>query len=361
MSQIPPPGGWIDPYGTPQPGYPPPGYWQASDGRWYPPESRPGQPFASPPAVAAPQPQPGPYGAPGAPPPGPPGPPGYPGQSPYPAPTQPQFSYSGAPTAHVPTGPPPGPAGSGSGRTGLWVALGVVAALVVVGVGLVAIRGNKTDVTSGSTTTAATVGTTSTSARSLSSSTTTAKSGGAGKDGATVQSCTRKDKGRYEVDITSTLSTTSNFSLTVALLDDSGKRVGDSTAYIQHLRAGEHAVEDGYLADDKGTTCEVVGIDHFDSRVDPQLLADVSACTPGKPSSLGLFAGTLSATNSAKVNSDYNVTVAIVDAKGVRRGTGTSFIKSVRPKETAPGDIFTAVPGGDGFKCEVVGVTRLDS
>ncbi|MCP4224356.1 MAG: hypothetical protein GY773_13520, partial [Actinomycetia bacterium] len=69
----------------------------------------------------------------------------------------------------------------------------------------------------------------------------------------------------------------------------------------------------------------------------------------------------ISATNSANTNSDYSVDVAILDADGVRRGTGYAYIETVRPGETAPSEIFTTVDYSDDAVCDVVAVIRTES
>lgn len=361
MTQVPPPGGWIDPYGTPQSGYPPPGYWQASDGRWYPPESRPAQPFAAPETIRAPGPA------------GPAGQPGFGG---------PQPGYG--PQGFQGQAPDPGMAGPGlppakASRTGLWVALGVVAALVLVGGAVLAANlGSGTDTAGTTTTTTAKASTTSangTTASSASGSSSPKPTTGAATTGGStsfnfggsskavddITGCKQIGDEKIEIELSNKSAALSDYSLTIALLDDAGKRLGDTTGYIDNLRPGEHAIEQVYLFDNKGTKCEVIDADRYDTASNPALLADVSACTVGQPDSLGDVTATLSATNSAAAKSDYTITVALIDPSGVRRGTGTSYIQAIRSKETAPGDIYTSVIGGKNFRCEVVGVERTDS
>jgi hypothetical protein len=408
MSQIPPAsGGWTDPYGTVHPGFPPTGYWQASDGRWYPPESRPAEPFAQaepqsphpfdPPealtvAVAPPQisplgPQPG-FGPPGfAIPPGQPGfsvppgqpgfgaPPGAPGPygsgGPYGGPASAPSPY-GVPSPYggpTPLGQPFGgfpPAKSPSSRTGLWIVLGVVGLLFVsCGAALVASLGNTEDpvVPANSTT----VATRTTGLPVTTTAVNTSDSVGSGglfgyENGlADVASCTRLDDYRVAIDITNGSKSIANYYLTVVLQDTPGQRLADTSAYINDLAPGEHAVEVADIFEAQGKQCEVIQADRLSAETDLSALGDVSACKVNDPDSLGSVTASVTVTNSATVNNDYAVTVAVYDGKGLRRGSGLAFIETVRPGEAAPGDAYTSITYAKGYTCKAVGVQRTAS
>lgn len=123
-----------------------PGWWQASDDKWYPPPrpEMPGEQAAASPIAGTPSggyeqapPPTTPYGAPVAGPPGTPSGPGMPGAPGAPYGSQPS-PYGGVP----PITPPPG---AGQNRTPLFVALGVLAAVVFVGIIIIATSGGDDD------------------------------------------------------------------------------------------------------------------------------------------------------------------------------------------------------------------------
>lgn len=320
----------------------------------------------------APAPAPGPGYAPGpaGPPPGPTGPFGAPQANPYGAPGYPQggpapLGFQGGGPGPVPVGGPP----RKTSRTGLWIALGV-AIVLFAGCGVaVAIAANGDDTADSPTTTSGGV-TASTAAggstqTSLIAPGTSATEGGGlffGEDGlGDVASCTRVDDEKVEIDLTNHSSKVVDYFLTVVLEDTPGQRVADTTAFIEAVRPNEHVVEKTYIFEEKGSTCQVVQAQRTETTTDASLVGDVSACAVGEPDILGDVSASLSVTNSASANSDYNVTVSFLDDKGVRRGTGYASIEAIRPGENAPGDVFTTVTDEGTYKCDVVAVNRSPS
>ncbi|MCP4224303.1 MAG: hypothetical protein GY773_13240 [Actinomycetia bacterium] len=393
MSEIPPQGqGWIDSNGYQQAGIPPTGYWQASDGRWYAPElAAPAyvqpQPSQAPEAVvdqgAPTQAMPGgepqhfppqdfgtqPY-APG---------PGFQAPAPGPGPGPQQF----------PTGPPPGPQqfstapgpqlypggqhsgqppSTGSSRTGLWIVLGVAGVLLVgiVALGAFLVVGDDDDEsTAGSTTTVVDDDTTvdddvdDTTATTEDTTDLVTDSDGSGTGD--VVSCSKVDDETVVVEVVNSSSELSNYFLTIAFFDDSGSRLSDTSGYITALRPGERSIEESYIFDEPGATCEVIDVERVTVQQDAEALSDVSTCEVTGADFVDDVMAEISATNSANTNSDYSVDVAILDADGVRRGTGYAYIETVRPGETAPSEIFTTVDYSDDAVCDVVAVIRTES
>lgn len=321
-------------------------------------------PYGAP--AAAPGPAPGYAPGPAGPPPGPTGPYGAPQANPYGAPGYPQggpvpLGFQGGP------GPVPPGAPRKSSRTGLWIALGAAAVLLIGVLAAVALSAGGDD-TASTTTTA--LGATSSSGGS--GTTATSPIGGSpvtegsgfffGEDGLSdVASCTRVDDEKVEIDLTNHSSKLVDYFLTVVLEDTPGQRVADTTAFIEAVRPNEHVVEKTYIFEDKGSTCQVIQAQRTETTNDTSLTKDASACTLGEPDILGDVSASLSVTNSASTNSDYSVTVSFVDDKGVRRGTGYASIEAVRPGENAPGDVFTTVPAEGTYKCDVVAVNRSPS
>jgi len=255
-------------------------------------------------------------------------------------------------------------------RTGLWIALGAVALLVIVGgIAAAVAAGGDDDTAAGSSTTgsgvtASTAGSGSTQTSLIGPGSSVTDGGGFffGEDGlADVASCTRVDEDRVEIDLTNRSSKVVDYFLTVVLEDTPGQRVADTSAFIEAVRPNEHVVEQTYIFEAKGSTCEVVEAQRSETTSDASLVGDVSACTVGEPGILGDVSATLTVTNSASSNSDYSITVSLVDAEGIRRGTGFAAIESVRPGENAPGDVFTTVAADGVYTCEVVAVRRSPS
>lgn len=422
MSQIPPGSGdgWVDPYGTSRPGSPPPGYWLASDGRWYPPDavsadanqavpstepepSFPG-PSAGPGAGSAggfqpPEPSPFTPPSPGTPPgpsgpsqgvspspggtpgyggPGPSGPPGYGGPGPGfggPGPSGPPGLGGPAPVG-APSpyggpggyGPPPGPSSSGGGSGGrtLLIVLLVVGALIVLCVGGVALSIARTadevseavdDLTT--STPASSDGTTGSDSGGETATTSASPSGDLA-DTADALGCTFAAAEEIEIEMVNTSSETRTYFLTVAFLEGTD-RLGDTTVFINNLRAGQRTIERSSVFDQEGSTCEIVAVDDIEVDETQNRLDDAEPCQLTGADFAGDAMGEVGVTNSSEVVSDYSVDVALIDADGIRRGTGFSFIDAVRPGERAPGDLFSFVEDQPGLTCEVINVRRTDS
>jgi hypothetical protein len=333
MSATPPTAGWVDPSGTYRPGFPPPGFWQASDGRWYPPQS------------ASPSFGPGGPSGPG----GPGGPSGH---------TQQVY------TPYVNTGDHPR-------SKAPVIFLGVLAALVVLIVltaGLIFALGSDDEggeIAGGGDTST----TTDASGTSLSTvSTVSGQSADATTVPATVTpgeltetvGCARLDPETIELDLVNSSGETSTYSLTIAFIDASAQRIGDTFAYVNALRPGERTIESVYVFEDgtEAAQCEVIDVDRSATILDAAAMADISACEITGADFIGDVAATVSATNSSDTDADYDVEVAVVDGSGIRHGTGWGYIEHVRPGETAPSDVFTTVDHQDGYVCEVVAANR---
>jgi hypothetical protein len=261
------------------------------------------------------------------------------------------------------------PSSAPKSRTGLWIALGV-AVLLFAGCGVaVAIAANGDDTAADTTSTAAganggSTGVTPTSLLNNPGLPSVTEGSGffLGEDGLSdIASCTRVDPERIEIDLTNSSTKVVDYYLTVVLEDTPGQRLADTSTFIEAVRPGEHVVEKAYVFEEKGQTCDVIQADRSETINDPDLAADVSACTVTEPDALGDVAATLTVTNSAASNSDYTVTVSLVDDKGIRRGTGYTAIEAVRPGEKAPGDVFTTLVSEGSYTCDVVAVTRTSS
>lgn len=176
-----------------------------------------------------------------------------------------------------------------------------------------------------------------------------------------IVSCTRTGEDEVVLEIVNNSSKTSTYSLTVGFFDDAGTRLADESAFVSDLRPGERAIESKFTFEESGSTCEVIDVDRFASESQAEELADVAACEITGEGVLGDVEAIISATNSSPNTSSYSISVAFVDADGVRRGDGDSFIEAVRPGESAPGDIFTTLDFVDGLKCEVVNADRTQS
>lgn len=171
--------------------------------------------------------------------------------------------------------------------------------------------------------------------------------------------CQRPDPQTIVLEVVNNSSKTSSYILTIGFFDDTGTRLADEPMFLNYLRPGERAIEEQFTFEEQGTVCEVLDAERFAAESIEGELAEVSACdVAGAPDALGSIQASVSATNGTPENSDYAIDVAFVDADGVRRGTGAAFVESVRPGETAPSDIFTTLDYDDGYTCDVVAVTR---
>jgi hypothetical protein len=176
-----------------------------------------------------------------------------------------------------------------------------------------------------------------------------------------ITSCQRLDADRIAIDLTNSSSYTASYSLTVVLEDTPGQRLADAPTYIEALRPGERAVEEVYVYEERGSTCEVVSADRIATSSDPAALADVGTCQISDRDSFGYATASVTVTNSSATNTDYSLVVVVIDDSNVRRGVGYAYIDSVRPGESAPGDAYTAVAFDGSYSCEVVGVDRSES
>jgi hypothetical protein len=174
-------------------------------------------------------------------------------------------------------------------------------------------------------------------------------------------SCIKVDDETIEVELVNNSSYTANYYLTIAFYDDGGARLSDTSGYITALRPNERTIEDVYIFEEPGTSCEVIETERIAVDQSDAALNDVSGCTVTGPDFVDDVAAEVSATNSSSVNSDYSVDVAIIGPDGIRRGTGFTYIEAVRPGETAPSEVFTTVDYGPDLTCEVVAVLRDDS
>lgn len=174
-------------------------------------------------------------------------------------------------------------------------------------------------------------------------------------------SCTPIDGESYTLEMVNQSPKTSSYLMTVVLLDDAGARVDDVPEFVNNLRPGERLIEDRIVFSDSGyATCELLELERFASESDAGEMAEV-VCEVTGSDVFGDVDGVVTATNGTPKDSDYSISMAIVDADGIRRGETVAFIERVRPGETAPQDLFTGVDHAAGYGCEVVGVERTAS
>jgi hypothetical protein len=188
--------------------------------------------------------------------------------------------------------------------------------------------------------------------------------GAFGDEAADIVGCTRIDDEYIEIELQNSLPVSATYWLTVGLYDDANTRLGDTSVFVNYVRAGERAIEQSYVFEDDGpgfSTCEVIDTDRFADEIDSDLLASVSACEVTGEDFAGDIEGSISVTNNGAAMSDFNVTVAFVDGDGVRRGTGSSSVEAVAPGETAPSEVYSTVPYSAGMLCDVVAVDSFES
>ncbi len=174
-----------------------------------------------------------------------------------------------------------------------------------------------------------------------------------------VVSCDRKDAETIVLELVNNSPKTSSYILTIGFFDEAGTRLADESTFVNYLRPGERMIEEQFMFEEQGTSCEVLDAERFAAESIESELAEVSACEIGdSPDVLGSIQASVSATNATPETSDYSIDVAFVDADGVRRGIGSAYVESVRSGETAPTDIFTVLDYAEGYSCEVVAVTR---
>lgn len=374
-----PESGWTDGNGVHHPDSPPPGYWIASDGRWYPAELNPQQAAPAPtpePIAPAPAATPDPAAAWAAPASGPP---------PI---TAPGMAPPGGPGAPAPGFQPFEPSNTGSDGNGnrklIFAGVAALLAVLVIGGVIAAVSGgdddgetiaadggDDSDATDDGTVAAADDTTTTviteppvqeTAPADGDTTETTAPPAATGELAPASISCERLADSDYVLlDFTNNTGVTSNFSFTVGFFDDAGTRLADESAYFSNVRAGERVIEESYMIEDSGSNCEVLDVDQNDPWYGQEALSDISECTTGEPDFADDVTGTITATNSSTTNADYFIELAIVDGEGIRRGTASAFIETVRPGESAPTDIFTVVDYADDRRCEVIAVNRTES
>ncbi len=298
----------------------------------------------------------------------------------YPAaPPQPgggPFAPAPGPGPYPGPGSPPGPgSGSGGSRTlilvlgglGLLAAVGIVAAIALVAAGG---SDDGDDIVAGGATTTAPDGetggepgggiepTTTTIAPENAPSQPSTPAGGGDPD---VVSCTRIDDENVEVELVNSSDSVTSYILTIAFFDGA-TRLSDESGFINNVRPGERLIQQQFVFETAGTTCEIIDVDRFPSTSPDSDLDDVDFCElSDEPDFFGDFQGSASVTNGSGQTSDYGIDVAFIGPDGVRRGDGSVFIDAVRPGETAPGDVFSTAPFLPGYTCEVIGVTRTES
>ena len=174
-------------------------------------------------------------------------------------------------------------------------------------------------------------------------------------------SCTRVDDETVTIELVNNGNATSNYFFTIAFFDAGGSRLADTGGYVTALRPDERAIEEVFVFDEPGETCEVIEAERIPIDENDPGFADISDCTITGADSFDDVAATVSATNPSSSTVDYSVDVAIVNADGLRIGTGFTYIEAVRPEETAPSDVFTTVDYADNLTCDVVSVIRHSS
>ena len=113
------------------------------------------------------------------------------------------------------------------------------------------------------------------------------------------------------------------------------------------MRPNETAFEATPSLEHPTPGCEVIDVQRWAAESVPAEMDEVGACQMVAPDIFGHASGRLAATNGSSKISDYMVRVAFVNAGGFRIGSGTAIIESVRPGESAPGDVFSfAAPEG---------------
>lgn len=184
---------------------------------------------------------------------------------------------------------------------------------------------------------------------------------GGGEEAEDFIACTNIDGESYTLEVINQSPKTSSYFMTIVLLDESGARIGDTIETVDSLRPGEQLIEDRLaLVDITFSDCELLELDRFAAESDAGEMAEV-ACTIDGPDVFDDVGGTVTATNGTPNDSDYFITLALVDADGVRRGTASAFVERVRPGETAPTDLFTTTDYASNLICEIAGVERTAS
>ena len=160
------------------------------------------------------------------------------------------------------------------------------------------------------------------------------------------------------IELVNNSSKTSNYIITTAYLDDAGNRVSDEVHLLNSVRTDEQVRESLFAIEEPTPGCEVIDVERFAGASDPDELAEVGPCELGPPDFADDATATLTATNSSSKISDHLIDVAFLDDASVRIGHGTAIINSVRPSESAPGDVTSFSNAASVTSCEVVSLTR---
>lgn len=156
------------------------------------------------------------------------------------------------------------------------------------------------------------------------------------------------------LDVVNNSSKTSDYWITIAYINAEGNRVGDESNLISALRPGEHTIEEVYSFDDTSASCETISVERTSTASEP--LDAVTGCNVVGVDVFNDAEAVIEVMNPTSKLRDYWVTVAFIDAAGIRRGTGTATIDAVRPGESAPSDVFTTTPAEGIVQCEAISV-----
>ncbi|MFV0526539.1 MAG: hypothetical protein ACK5RL_18800 [Acidimicrobiales bacterium] len=203
--------------------------------------------------------------------------------------------------------------------------------------------------------------TTASSEGGATTATTVAVSGGGGGGGGDLTvSCTRDAEAEtYTLDFTNTTDQTMDYRMTIVYRDDAGARVGDETDYLNGVKPGQVVSEHNTTFEEPGTTCEVA--DAEGSVSDPARIANLGdvTCTIVGEDFVGDVNAEIQITNSGASAKDFSVDIAILDANGVRLGTGFGGASAVAPGETAPSTTLSSVPYDPTYTCEPIGISSF--
>jgi hypothetical protein len=311
-------------------GTPPEGWHEASDGRWWPIGQGPAPAAAPPPPTAHAPPPPPPVGTPG----------------PYAAP----MGFA----------PPPAEPRQRSGCLMAGLIIGIVlAGLVVVGlvVGVGVGRGGGDEASEDAFESGDEVSPGSTFPFGSDDE---FEASGDADEIDDVRSCSWAGD-EILIELVNDSSKTSNYVITTAYLDEAGDRVGDEVHFINAVRTDEEVRESLIAFEEPTEACEVIDVERFAGASTAEEFAEVGPCQLGPPDFADDATGAVTATNSSSKISDYLIEVAFLDDAGVRIGHGTAIITSVRPGESAPGNVTSFSNAESITSCEVVSVTRNEA
>lgn len=160
------------------------------------------------------------------------------------------------------------------------------------------------------------------------------------------------------IELVNNSSKTSDYVVTTAYLDEGGRRVGDEVQFLNAVRPDEEVREKLLAGEEPTAGCDVIDVERYAAESAAEEFAEVGPCELGPPDFADDATATLTATNSSSEISDYFVDAAFLDDAGVRIGHGTTNVSSVRPGESAPGDVLSFSDAAGIMSCEVVSVTR---